>query len=86
MEEKLMSKKEMNINELSFEQCMSEVEKLSEDLESGGLSLNDAMQKYKLASSLMNRANFLLESVKNEIKIIDEQGERSVLKKDILDK
>ena len=86
MEERSMSKKELNINELSFEQCMSEIEKLSEDLESGGLSLNDAMQKYKLASLLMNRANFLLESVKNEIKVIDEQGERSLQKKDILDK
>ncbi|OUW02079.1 MAG: exodeoxyribonuclease VII small subunit [Betaproteobacteria bacterium TMED156] len=70
----------------SFEECLKKVEFLSNELESGGLELSEAIEKYKLAVSLMKRANYLLSNVKDELEIIDNQEEKTILRQDILKK
>ena len=63
------------IGALSFEDCLKKVEALSVELESGGLVLNDALHKYKLAMAIMDRASTLLMAAKDEIQVIDNNGE-----------
>ena len=74
------------INTLSFENCLKKVEALSVELESGGLVLNDALQKYKLAMAIMERASTLLAAAKDELQVIDSDGEKSITRQEILNK
>lgn len=74
------------INKLSFEDCLKRVEVLSAELESGGLELNDALQKYKLAMAIMERASGLLTAAKDELHVIDNDGEKSITRQEILNK
>ena len=74
------------INKLSFEDCLKRVEVLSVELESGGLVLNDALQKYKLAMAIMERASTLLAAAKDELQVIDGDGEKSITRQEILNK
>ena len=74
------------INKLSFEDCLKRVEVLSVELESGGLKLNDALQKYKLAMAIMERASGLLTAAKDELQVIDNDGEKSITRQEILNK
>ncbi len=74
------------LKNLSFEDCLKKVEMLSDELESGGLPLNDALKKYKLAVSVMNRAGDLLNIAKNEIEVIDNNGENLVSRQEFLNK
>ena len=74
------------INDMSFEDCLKKVEELSIELESGGLVLNDALQKYKLSMAIMERASALLAAAKDELQVIDNDGEKSITKDEILNK
>ena len=74
------------IGTLSFEDCLKKVEALSEELESGGLVLNDALHKYKLAMAIMDRASTLLMAAKDEIQVIDNNGEKLITGQEILNK
>ena len=74
------------IGTLSFEDCLKKVEALSEELESGGLILNDALNKYKLAMAIMDRASTLLMAAKDEIQVIDNNGEKLITGQEILNK
>ena len=74
------------INDMSFEDCLKKVEELSIELESGGLVLNDALQKYKLSMAIMERASALLAAAKDELQVIDNDGEKSITKHEILNK
>ena len=71
------------IGTLSFEDCLKKVEALSEELESGGLVLNDALHKYKLAMAIMDRASTLLMAAKDEIQVIDNNGEEESVINDV---
>tara|TARA_E500000331_G_scaffold356174_1_gene413723 strand:+ start:4245 stop:4541 length:297 start_codon:yes stop_codon:yes gene_type:complete len=74
------------INTLSFEDCLQKVETLSDELESGGLMLSDALQKYKLAVAIMDRAKELLTTARDELQIIDDLGEKTISNQEILNK
>lgn len=74
------------IDNLSFEDCLKKVELLSDELESGTLVLDDALQKYKLAVVVMDRASALLNSAKDDLQVIDNNGERLLSKQEILNK
>ena len=74
------------INAMSFEDCLKKVEELSTELESGGLVLNDALQKYKQSMAIMERASALLASAKDELQVIDNEGEKSITRHEILNK
>ena len=74
------------IEGVSFEDCLKKVEELSIELESGGLVLNDALQKYKLSMAIMERASALLASAKDELQVIDNEGEKSITRHEILNK
>ncbi len=74
------------INALSFEDCLKKIEELSVELESGGLKLSDALQKYKLAMAIMERASTLLAAAKDELQVIDSEGEKAITRQEILNK
>jgi exodeoxyribonuclease VII small subunit len=66
------------IESLSFEQSMSELEQISARLDANELSLADSLADYQRGSALLAHAKALLESVQEQIEVIDEQGRRSV--------
>lgn len=66
------------IQDMSFEQAMEELERISSQLDSNALSLADSLAAYQRGGLLLGHAQALLESVQTQIEIVDEQGRRSV--------
>jgi exodeoxyribonuclease VII small subunit len=66
------------IESLSFEQSMAELEQISARLDANELPLADSLAAYQRGSALLTHAKALLESVQEQIEVIDEQGRRLV--------
>ena len=55
------------MKELSFEEKLEKLESIVKELESGGVSLNDAIAKFNEAMLLSNDCNKILESANETI-------------------
>ena len=69
-----MSKKKM-----SFEEAMKELEDKVKVLESGNLSLEESLKAFSEAISLINVCNNKLDGAKEQVKILLEQEDGSVV-------
>ena len=81
-----LSKKASKIKNMSFEDSLSHIEKLANQLEKGELSLNDTVAKYKEALSLLDHASNLLNVVKKELQIVDSIDSKTLTKKHFVEK
>ncbi len=60
----------MEINNLSYEEAVSKLEKILKDLENDDCTLNDSLNKFKKGIELYNYCNDLLSKADGEIKIL----------------
>ncbi len=55
------------INELSYEQARDQLAQAVQDLEAGGLDLDASMRQWELGEALAQRAQTLLDEVRNKL-------------------
>lgn len=53
-----------------FEEMMQELEKISQDLEKGDLSLDESMKKFEEGIALSKKCSEILETAEKKIKIL----------------
>lgn len=63
---------------LSFEDAMKELEEVVSELESGDLSLDKSIEKFKKGIELSNYCNKLLENAEKTVSILVEQSDGSM--------
>jgi exodeoxyribonuclease VII small subunit len=56
--------------EIRFEEALKKLEKIVEDLETGGLSLDEALKKYQEGIELSRLCTMRLESAKKKINVL----------------
>lgn len=65
----------MKINKLSYEETLTELEKILKELEADECTLNDSVDKFKQGIALYNHCNELLNKAEGEVKIVLEDSE-----------
>jgi exodeoxyribonuclease VII small subunit len=70
-----MSKKENDIEKMSFEQAYAELETAVQKLESGSLSLAEALTLYERGMTLATHCNGQLDQAELSIKALNPAGE-----------
>ncbi|MBR4111221.1 MAG: exodeoxyribonuclease VII small subunit [Clostridia bacterium] len=63
---------------LSFEDAMKDLEEVVSELESGDLSLDKSIEKFKKGIELSNYCNKLLEDAEKTVSILVEQSDGSM--------
>lgn len=71
--------------QISFEQAMDRLSKLSQTIEKGDLPLDDALNLYKEALELVKTCNAKLEATEQTVKLISENDDDSVEIKNFID-
>ena len=71
-----------NINELSFEDMLSELEKIVAQLENGEASLEEALELYKKGTLLASKCGELLDNAEKQIKILVNSGNGEMTEND----
>ena len=66
------------MNKISFEEGMSELEKLVRDLESGEMTLDESFKAYERAVELKNALEKLLDEGDQRIRVLTENGEQEL--------
>lgn len=60
----------MEIDNLSYEDAIVELEKILEDLEIGECTLSESLEKYKLGINLYRHCNEILSKAEGEVKVL----------------
>ena len=63
------------LEEKKFEDMMSDLEKISQELESGNLPLDKSMEKFEEGIQLSKKCSEILESAEKKIAILIKDGE-----------
>jgi exodeoxyribonuclease VII small subunit len=69
-------------NDMKFEDALSELEKITRELESGALSLDQSLESYERAVSLIKLCNERLESAEKKVKILLEGSNGEIVAQD----
>ena len=59
---------EKNIENISFEQALKELETIVRALESGAIALDDSLENFENGIKLIRRCNFLLDNAEKKVK------------------
>jgi len=70
---------EKNINEMEFEEAMSELESIVTKLEAGNVSLKDSLKLYERGTLLKKRCDSILESAQLRINQIASEKDGNVV-------
>lgn len=68
--------------EKNFEEMMQDLEKISQDLENGDLTLNESMDKFEEGMKLSKKCSEILENAEKKITILIKNGEDELEEKD----
>jgi exodeoxyribonuclease VII small subunit len=71
-------------NNIKFEDAISELEKITRELESGVLSLDQSLESYERAVSLIKLCNERLESAEKKVKILLEGSNGEIVAEDFV--
>jgi exodeoxyribonuclease VII small subunit len=71
-------------NNIKFEDAISELEKITRELESGVLSLDQSLESYERAVSLIKLCNERLESAEKKVKILLEGANGEIVAEDFV--
>ena len=74
----------LKTDNMTFEEALSFIEDVISEFDSGESSLEDSLVKYRQAMQVLDHAENLLKKVRNEMKLVDESGERVVSRKEFL--
>ncbi len=70
-------KKPSDVNELTFEQALAEIEAITRALESGNLTLEESLKMYERGIGLLRRCYELLQDAETRVEMlmgVDEKG------------
>lgn len=70
-------KKPPDVDELTFEQALEEIETITRELESGNLTLEESLRKYERGVGLLRRCYDLLREAETRVEMlmgVDEKG------------
>jgi exodeoxyribonuclease VII small subunit len=73
-EDGMSKKKELDIDDLLYEQCLEELEQVVATLENNQPSLEEAMALFERGQALAKRASLLLEQAELRVQVITAQG------------
>jgi exodeoxyribonuclease VII small subunit len=79
-----MSKKSTEIEQLSFEQAVKELEQVVATLESPDLALAESLSAYQRGAALMKHAQSILSQVQSEIEVIEAGQTRTIDRSDLI--
>ena len=74
----------MNKEELSFENAVRRLEKISSELEKEGYSLDDSLALYEEGIKLVRYCNALLEEADRKITVLSATPDGEIVEKDFL--
>lgn len=72
-------------NDMKFEDALNELEKITRDLESGALSLDQSLESYERAIALIKLCNGRLDSAEKKVKILIESAGGEIIAEDFID-
>ena len=67
---------------MNFEDAISELERITRELESGALSLDQSLESYERAVSLIKLCNEKLESAEKKVKVLLESSGGEIVAED----
>ena len=72
----------MDIENISFEQALKELETIVKNLESGLIALDDSLENYENGIKLVRRCNLLLDSAEKKVKKLARNDAGEVIEED----
>lgn len=72
----------MGLNNMSYEEGIKKMEKIIGDLESGELTLDEALENFKKGIEIYKHCNNILNKVEGEIKVLIKDDENHILEED----
>ena len=72
----------MNIENISFEQALKELETIVKNLESGAIALDDSLENYENGIKLVRRCNLLLDNAEKKVKKLARNDAGEVIEED----
>ncbi|GHU39084.1 hypothetical protein FACS1894105_13650 [Clostridia bacterium] len=72
------------INELSFENSLRELEAIVKSLESGSATLDESLQKFETGINLVRRCNTLLDNAEKRVKKLTRSDNGEVVEQDFV--
>ncbi len=72
----------MSLNNMSYEEGTKKMEEIVGKLESGELTLDEALENFKKGIELYKHCNNILNKVEGEIKVLVKDGENNILEED----
>jgi len=72
----------MDIENISFEQALKELETIVKNLESGAIALDDSLENYENGIKLVRRCNLLLDNAEKKVKKLARNDAGEVIEED----
>ena len=72
----------MDIENISFEQALKELENIVRNLESGAIALDDSLENYENGIKLVRRCNLLLDNAEKKVKKLARNDAGEVVEED----
>ena len=72
----------MDIENISFEQALKELESIVKNLESGAIALDDSLENYENGIKLVRRCNLLLDNAEKKVKKLARNDAGEVIEED----
>ena len=72
----------MDIENISFEQALKELENIVRNLESGAIALDDSLENYENGIKLVRRCNLLLDNAEKKVKKLARNDAGEVIEED----
>ena len=78
----MSEKNNINIENISFEQALKELETIVKNLESGAIALDDSLENYENGIKLVRRCNLLLDNAEKKVKKLARNEAGEVIEED----
>jgi len=72
----------IDIENISFEQALKELETIVKNLESGAANLDDSLESYETGIKLVRRCNMLLDNAEKKVKKLARNEAGEVIEED----
>ena len=72
----------MDIENISFEQALKELETIVKNLESGAIALDDSLENYENGIKLVRRCSLLLDNAEKKVKKLARNDAGEVVEED----
>ena len=72
----------MDIENISFEQALKELENIVRNLESGAIALDDSLENFENGIKLVRRCNLLLDNAEKKVKKLARNDAGEVVEED----